>query len=163
MSHPSASAPPRLLLPRVERIREVRVFLHITPWPCKKGVYLKRLDLRSIRHHAEKSSKLARKNHSDMASTPSSSSRPCGPEKGEWEKWSVSHGELEKLQIQGFLPPTDQVPVRAGLTAPNGEAQAKNFPNPSEGERVCFVPYLLRGVGFPIHPFLRGRLEFYGL
>ena len=32
-----------------------------------------------------------------------------------------------------------------------------------QGERVCLVPYLLRGLGFPIHPFLRGLLEFYGL
>ena len=31
------------------------------------------------------------------------------------------------------------------------------------GERVCFIPYLLRGVGFPIHSFLRGLLEYYGL
>ena len=31
------------------------------------------------------------------------------------------------------------------------------------GERVCLVPYLLRGLGFPIHPFLRRLLEFYGL
>ena len=28
---------------------------------------------------------------------------------------------------------------------------------------MCFVPYLLRGVGFPVHPFLRGLLEYYGL
>ena len=27
---------------------------------------------------------------------------------------------------------------------------------------MCFVPYLLRGVGFPIHPFLQGLLEYYG-
>lgn len=31
------------------------------------------------------------------------------------------------------------------------------------GEQVCFVPFLLRGLGFPIHPFLRGLLEFYGI
>ena len=31
------------------------------------------------------------------------------------------------------------------------------------GERVCLVPYLLRGLGFPIHPFLLRLLEFYGL
>ena len=31
------------------------------------------------------------------------------------------------------------------------------------GERLCFVPYLLRGVRFPIHPFLHGLLEYYGL
>ena len=28
---------------------------------------------------------------------------------------------------------------------------------------MCFVPYLIRGLRFPIHPFLRGLLEFYGL
>ena len=28
---------------------------------------------------------------------------------------------------------------------------------------MCFVSYLLWGIGFPIHPFLRGLLEYYGL
>ena len=65
--------------------------------------------------------------------------------------------------MQGYLPPVDLVPVRAGLTSFTGEALAENFPNPSEGERVCFISFLLRGVGFPIHPFLRGLLEYYGL
>ena len=55
------------------------------------------------------------------------------------------------------------VPVRAGLATYNGGEQAESFPSPSTGERVCLVPYLLRGLGFPIHPFLRGLLEFYGL
>ena len=55
------------------------------------------------------------------------------------------------------------VPVRAGLATYNGGEQAESFPNPSKGEWVCLVPYLLRGLGFPIHPFLRGLLEFYGL
>src|SRR4051812_4382152 len=98
-----------------------------------------------------------------MSSIPNTSSHPCGPEKGEWEKCSVSHGQLEKLQMQGFLPPADLVPVRAGLASFNGKTQAEDFPNPSTGERVCFVPYLLRGVGFPIHPFLRGLMEYCGL
>ena len=94
---------------------------------------------------------------------PSSSSRPHDPKQGDWEKCSVSHDQLVKLQTQGFLPPADLVPVQAGLDCFNGEIQAEEFPNPSGGERVCFVPYLLRGVGFPIHPFLRGLLEYYGL
>ena len=55
------------------------------------------------------------------------------------------------------------VPVRAGLATYNGGEQAESFPYPSKGERVCLVPYLLRGLGFPIHLFLRGLLEFYGL
>ena len=75
----------------------------------------------------------------------------------------MPHSQLVKLQRQGFLPPADLVPVRAGLASFNGKTQAEDFPNPSAGERVCFVPYLLRGMGFPIHPFLRGLLEYYGL
>ena len=55
------------------------------------------------------------------------------------------------------------VPVRASLAIYNGGEQAESAPNPSKGERVCLVPYLIRGLGFPIHLFLRGLLEFYGL
>ena len=55
------------------------------------------------------------------------------------------------------------VPVRAGIAAYSGGEQAEGVPNPSQGERVCLVPYLMRGLGFPIHPFLRGLMEFYGL
>jgi len=69
-----------------------------------------------------------------MASVPSSSSRPHGTEKGDWESCSVSHAQLTKLQVQGYLPPTDLVPVRAGLPSIKGEALAKNFPNPTKGE-----------------------------
>ena len=71
--------------------------------------------------------------------------------------------QLAMLQVQGYLPPSDLVPVRAGLTTYNGEALAEKFPNPNLGERVCFVSFLLWGAGFPIHPFLRGLLEYYGL
>ena len=88
---------------------------------------------------------------------------PYGPQKGNWESCSVSHAQLTKLQAQGYLPPADLVPVPAGLTSFTSEALAENFPNPSEGERVCFISFLLRGVGFPIHPFLQGFLEYYGL
>ena len=28
---------------------------------------------------------------------------------------------------------------------------------------MCFLSFLIRGVGFPIHPFLQGLLEYYGL
>ena len=97
-----------------------------------------------------------------MANIPSSSSH-SNLERGEWERCFVSHSQLEKLQTQGFLPPADLVPVRAGLASLNGKTQEEDFPNLSAGEQVCFIPYLLRGVGFPIHPFLRGLLEYYDL
>ena len=59
------------------------------------------------------------------------------------------------LKTKGFLPPAYLVPVRAGLATYNGGEQAESRPNPSKGEWVCLVPYLVRGLGFPIHPFLR--------
>ena len=140
MSYPSASAPPLLWLPCVERTRKVRVFLHITPRPCKKGVYLSGLDLRCHLTPGGKSLELARRNHSNMASAPSSSSRPHGSEKGDWERCSISHSQLVKLQTQGFLTPADLVPIRAGLTSFNGGAQAENFPNPSRGNECASFP-----------------------
>ena len=98
-----------------------------------------------------------------MADLRSSSSRPRIPKPGDWERCSVPHSRLVELQTKGFLPPPYMVRVRAVLATYNGGEQAESFPNPSTGERVCLVPYLLRGLGFLIHPFLCGLLEFYGL
>ena len=101
--------------------------------------------------------------HSIMDSRRGSSSRAPSPKPGDWERCSVPHSELVVLQSKGLLPPAYMVPGRAGLATYSGGEQAESIPNPSEGERVCLVPYLIRGLGFPIHPFLRGLLEFYGL
>src|SRR3954470_19324312 len=98
-----------------------------------------------------------------MASRRNSSPRPSGPKPGDWESCTIPHSELMSLQANGFLPQAYMVSVRAGLATYKGGKQAEGTPNPSKGEMVCFVPYLLRGLGFPIHPFLRGLLEFYGL
>ena len=65
--------------------------------------------------------------------------------------------------MQGYLPASDLAPTHPGLTFANGEALAENFPTPCKEERVCFVTFLLQGLGFPIHPSLRGLLEFYGI
>ena len=73
------------------------------------------------------------------------------------------HSCLIELQTQGFLPPAFMVPVRAGLATYNGGEKAVGSPNPSLEERICLIPHLLRGVGFPIHPFLRRLLGFYDL
>jgi len=73
----------------------------------------------------------------------------------------VSHLQLSRLQMQGYLPLADLVSVRVGLASIGNDVMAENIPNPNKEERVCFVPFLLRGLGFPIHPFLRGLLDFY--
>ena len=98
-----------------------------------------------------------------MDSRRSSSSRAPSPQPGDWGRCSVPHSELVTLQTEGFLPPAFMVPVRAGLATYKGGKQAESVPSPSKGERVCLVSYLIRGLGFPIHPFLQGLLEFYCL
>ena len=98
-----------------------------------------------------------------MAGHRSSSSHSRSSRPGDWEECSVPQNCLIELQTQGFLPPAFMVPVRAGLATYNGGEQAERSPNLYLGERICLIPHLLRGVGFPIHPFLRGLLEFYGL
>ena len=122
--------------------------------------------LRSKSHHSPPASvhqSTPRRSHPIMADCRSSSSLSRSTKTGEWEKCSVPHSRLVELQTKGFLPPAYIVPVRAGLATYNGREQAESSPNPSKGERVCLVPYLLRGLKFPIHLFLRGLLEFYGL
>src|SRR4051812_19858784 len=98
-----------------------------------------------------------------MASDAASSRCPHGPVRGDWGSSGVSRLHLERLAEQGYLPDSDLTAARAGLTSMNGQVHAENHPSPREGGRVCFVSFLLRGLGFPIHSFFRGLLEFYGL
>lgn len=98
-----------------------------------------------------------------MASDAGSSRRPHGPILGDWGSCVVSRLQLERFAVQGYLPDSDLAATRAGLSSVNGQVHAGSHPSPQKEERVCFVSFLLRGLGFPIHPFLRGLLEFYGL
>ena len=113
----------------------------------------------SSKHPTERSGE----NHSSMAGRRSSSARSPRSKPGDWEECSVPHSRLIELRTQGFLPPAFMVPVRAGIATYNGGEQAGRSPNPSPEERICLIPHLLRGVGFPIHLFLHGLLEFYSL
>ena len=45
----------------------------------------------------------------------------------------------------------------------NEVCSASAIPTPQKGERVVFISHLIRGLGFPLHPFLRGLKFFYGL
>ena len=35
-------------------------------------------------------------------------------------------------------------------------------PTPGPHERVVFLAHLVRGLGFPLHPFVRGLMFYYG-
>ena len=67
---------------------------------------------------------------------------------------SVTEGQIKKLRKGGYLP--DVIVHRL----PN-VGQLISTPRPHE--RVVFLPHFLRGLGFPLHPFVRGLMFYYGL
>ena len=42
-------------------------------------------------------------------------------------------------------------------------AHSESFPTPRGDELVVFEDYFYRGFGVPIHPFLRGLIDYYGI
>ena len=73
----------------------------------------------------------------------------------DWAKSSCRAQDLEDLRDRALLPPWEEMKTRA----PGKDV----IPSPCDGERVCFVDFLPRGFGFPLHPFLRGLLYVYGI
>lgn len=75
--------------------------------------------------------------------------------KGKWKTSTVAGGQLDRLSIARYLPPPEAAYVRPTLTTVNGAVVQEIIPNPREKERVCFVPFLIRGLGFQFtHSFL---------
>ena len=69
---------------------------------------------------------------------------------------SVSNkAALNQLVVHGVLPDR----VRAGWHPDRCES----FPTPCGDELVVFEDYFYRGFGVPIHPFLRGLINYYGI
>ena len=42
-------------------------------------------------------------------------------------------------------------------------AEGQIVPTPEPQERVVFLAHFVRGLGFPLHPFVRGLMFYYGL
>ena len=63
---------------------------------------------------------------------------------------SAMEGDVKKLRKVGYLPNdiTHRLPEKGQL-----------IPTPRPHERVVFLPHFLRGLGFPLHPFVRGLIE----
>ena len=145
----------------------VEAFLHLPPLVLQASCLFEETGIHRSKPHSPSSSKHPTegpaKNHSSMAGRRNSSARSPCPKPGDWEECSAPHSRLIELQTQGFLPPAFMVSVRAGIATYNGGEQAKGSPNPSPEERICLISHLLRGVGFPIHPYLRWLLEFHDL
>ena len=67
---------------------------------------------------------------------------------------SVTEGHIKKLRKAGYL---------ARNIAHRLPETGRLIPTPRPHERVVFLPHFLRGLGFPLHPFVRGLMFYYGL
>lgn len=84
--------------------------------------------------------------------------------KGKWMASTTIAAHLQHLSKLGYLPPPGVADCRLPvMKAEDGEEIAEVIPQPREDERACFIPFLLRGLGFLVHPFFLGLIHFYGL
>ena len=67
---------------------------------------------------------------------------------------SVTEGDVKKLRRAGYLP--DDIAHRL-------PDEGQLIPTPRPHERVVFLTHFLRGLGFPIYPFVRGLMLYYVL
>ena len=67
---------------------------------------------------------------------------------------SVTEGQIQKLRSAGYL---------SGNIAHRLPNKGELIPTPRPHGRVVFLPHFLRGLGFPLHPFVRGLMFYYGL
>jgi hypothetical protein len=70
-----------------------------------------------------------------------------------WVPSDFKQKDLEKAQADGLISDDDKV------IFPSTE----RIPKPPSGFRVMFLAFLLRGLSFPTHEFLRGLLFVYGV
>jgi hypothetical protein len=76
------------------------------------------------------------------------------PTVGNWVQTKFEDKELASAEKIGLLK-NDAVEIL--ITGP------EIIPRPPTGFRVIFLAFLLRGLSFPLHPFLRGLLFAYGI
>ena len=67
---------------------------------------------------------------------------------------SVKEKDITKLREVGYL---------AKEIAHRLPAKGQIVPTSEPHERVVFIPHFVRGLGFPLHPFIRGLMFYYGL
>ena len=67
---------------------------------------------------------------------------------------SVRETYITKLREAGYL---------AKEIAHQLPAKGQIVPTPKPNDGVVFIPHFVRGLGFPLHPFVRGLMFCYGL
>ena len=73
---------------------------------------------------------------------------------GRWMPSSVTGEDVLKLRDPRYL--TGEISHRL-------RTQGQVIPTPKPGESVVFMSHFLRGLGFPMEPFMRGLMFYYGL
>lgn len=73
---------------------------------------------------------------------------------GWWTASSVTEEDITKLREARYL--TAEILHRL-------PPQRQVIPTPRPNERAVFIPHFLRGLGFALHPFVRGLMFYYGL
>ena len=73
---------------------------------------------------------------------------------GKWMASSVTEENITKLREAGYL---------AADIAHRLPGAGQIVPTPEPHERVVFLHHFLRGLGFPLHPFVCGLIFYYGL
>src|SRR5215216_1680339 len=73
---------------------------------------------------------------------------------GKWVASFVTKKGIKELREAGYLSAdvTHRIPAKKQV-----------IPTPEPGERVVFISHFLRGLGFPLHPFVRDLMFNYGL
>ena len=73
---------------------------------------------------------------------------------GRWMASCVTEEDISKLREARYL--TAEIYHRL-------PAQGQVIPTSRSNERVVFISHFLRGLGFALHPFVRGVMFYYGL
>src|SRR3990170_4641964 len=73
---------------------------------------------------------------------------------GKWMASFVKEKDIMKLREAGYL--AKEIAYRLS-------AKGQIIPTPEPHERVVFIPHFVRGLGFPLHPFVHGLMFYYGL
>ena len=73
---------------------------------------------------------------------------------GKWMVSSVKEEDITELRAAEYL---------AKGIAHRLPAAGQTIPTPEPNERVVFLPHFFRGLGFPLHPFVRGLMYYYGI
>jgi len=73
----------------------------------------------------------------------------------EWVSSRTGEAKLNRLVEAGILPDRATARWRPAL--------GESFPMPHTDKAVVFEDYFWRGLGFPVHPFLRDLLELWAV